>query len=320
MGSSAKKRKDKKKDFRDEGTANIISAIILNQQSITTAPPSAGAQFSHHVSLLKSRNDSQCRDSLSYLTTAITTRPANAPLPQPVSVLLPNVMELMLHKSNGVRAQLLKLLRSLPSGDVEDHVEHVLRCIRAGITKLVADIRSSSLDVLSWAVDSFGNALVSCPGGWVQTLKSLMAMQGWSWESTAGTWSSSDVSFGQTGTDTKILVKGLDTLTAFLRAGFDDPPTVAQQPGFGWPHTHTDQHMISKKSNAYAHLNLFGPPRDEDWQMYEDREERQRIFQKKVRQSLEGGASGAKQLGGEVGRAGAALHKIIVEGMKDFDG
>ncbi|KAL8696835.1 MAG: hypothetical protein Q9201_007450 [Fulgogasparrea decipioides] len=336
MGSSAKKRKDKKKDFQKPklkvgkarpkpanftDTSFRSKSIVLNQQSITTAAPSATSQFSHHVSLLSSRTDSQRRDSLSYLTTAITTRPTNAPLQQPVSILLPKILPLTLDGSHGVRTKLSKLLRALPSNDMEDHIDQVLLYVRAGITHLAADIRSSALDMLGWALECSGNALISCAGGWVKTLKSLIVMLGWPTESNGGAWSSGKTSFGKPGSEGKAMVKSLSTMAALLRVGLKESlqETDKQSTALRFPLIDTEQHLISKRSDCFSHLNLFGPARDEEAQIYEDREDRQRIFHRRFRASIEHGLEVAKQEGGEVGRAAAGVQKAIMEGMRDFE-
>ncbi|KAL8932615.1 MAG: hypothetical protein Q9211_006218 [Gyalolechia sp. 1 TL-2023] len=335
MGSSSKKRKNKKKDFQKPklkvgkarpkpanftDTSFRSKSIVLHQQSLATTAPTATSQFSHHVSLLTSRTDSQRRDSLSYLTTAISTRPTNAPLQQPVSVLLPKILPLTLDGSHGVRTQLLKLLRALPPEDVEDHIEQVLLYIRAGITHLAADIRSSTMDLLTWALEYGGNALVSCAGGWVKTLKSLMAMQGWPIEHSPGAWSSGRASFGKSDYEDKALVKSLNIMAALLRAGFEDPSEGGPEaPAQGFPLTDTGLHLISKRTDCFAHLGLFGPARDEETQIYEGREDRQRIFYRRFQGSIGYGLETAKQEGGEVGRAAASVQKVITEGMKDFE-
>ncbi|KAL8990523.1 MAG: hypothetical protein Q9169_008100 [Polycauliona sp. 2 TL-2023] len=336
MGSSAKKKKDKKKDFQKPklkvgkarpkpanftDTSFKSKAIVLNQQSITTAAPSATSQFSHHLSLLTSRTDSQRRDSLSYLTTAISTRPTHAPLQQPVSVLLPKLLPLTLDISNGVRAQLLKLLRALPQKDIEDHIGHVLLWIHAGITHLATDIRNSTMDMLAWALECAGDALVSCAGGWVKTLKALIIMQGWPLESTPQAWSSCKTSFGKPGSDGKALAKSLNTMASFLQAGLQEhrQEQDTQSASWGWPLHHAGQHMISQRSNCFAYLNLFGPPPDEESQIYEDRGDRQRVFANRFQKPLELGLEAAKQEG-DLGRAIAHLRKAMRDGMKDFEG
>lgn len=300
--------------------ADSCSAIVLNQQSLATTAPSATSQFSHHLSLLTSRTESQRRDSLSYLTTAILTRPTNAPLQQPVSVLLPKILPLTLDGSHGVRLQLLKLLRALPTSDVADHVEQVLLYIRAGITHLAADIRSSTLDILMWALDRCGNALVSCAGGWVKALKSLIAMQGWPLESTPAAWSSGKASFFKPGSDGKVMVKNLNTLAFLLRVGFEHHLQQENKgcTNHGFPLTDTGLHAVSKRSDCFAYLNLFGPSQDEGTQIYEDKEDRQRIFQQRFRASIERGLEAAKQEGGETGRAAASVQRAISEGMNDL--
>ena len=77
--------------------------------------------------------------------------------------------------------------------------------------------------------------------------------------------------------------------------------------------------MLPNRSNAFAHLNLFGPPRDEESEMYLEREGRQRIFHKRFHAILSSGVEAAKRGGGEVGRAAAGVAKAIVEGMEGFE-
>lgn len=238
-----------------------------------------------------------------------------------MSVLLPKVLPLTLDGSHGVRTQLLKLLRALPPTDVQDHMEQVLLYIRAGITHLAADIRTSAMDILTWALEYGGNTLVSCPGGWVKTLKSVMAMQGWPTEFSPATWSSDRASFGKSDYENKTMVKSLNVMAALLRAGFEDSTEGdgAEAPVQGFPLTDTALHLISKRTNCFAHLGLFGPARDEETQIYEGREDRQRIFYKRFQGSIGYGLENAKQKGGEVGRAAAGVQNVINEGMKDLE-
>ncbi|KAI4204941.1 MAG: hypothetical protein LQ350_000793 [Teloschistes chrysophthalmus] len=313
------KARPKPANFTD--TSFRSKAIVLNQQFVSSAASSATSQFAHHVSLLSSRTDSQRRDSLSYLTTAVSTRPTTAPLQQPVSVLLPKLLPLTLDGSNGVRTELLRLLRALPSNDVADHIEKVLPYIRAGITHLAADIRSSALDMLQWAIECSGDALVSCSGGWVKTIKTILVMQGWSTETSISAWSTGRVSLGVLGMDGKTTIKSLRAMESLLRAGLEDSQSQedTQSSAWGWPLTHTAQHMISNRSNPYSHLNLFGTPPDEESQSYEDREDRQRVFQRKFQKAIELGVEAARQEGGEIGRAAAAVQKVIRDGIKDLE-
>ena len=300
---------------------NLLIGIVLNQQSLSTAAPSTTAQFSHHLSLLTSRSDSQRRDSLSYLTSAIATRPVSTPLQQPVSVILPKLLPLILDGSNGVRAQLLKLFRTLPPDDVDEHLDQLLLYLRAGITHLAADIRSSALDILGWALEIGGQQLVACAGGWVKTLKCLLAMLGWPIEASAAAWSSNKASFGKAGTEGKALVKALNSLAAILTAGLLPPKEddVKSMEAVGFPLWHVEQHLLPKRTNSLSHLNLFGAPRDEESEVYEDREDRKRIFHPIFQQAIQKGLENAKGEGGEVGRAAAGVRKVVVEGMEDHE-
>ena len=226
----------------------------------------------------------------------------------------------MRDSSHAVRTQLLRLLRTLPANEVEDGIGQLLLHVRAGITHLAVDIRSTSLDILMWALECCGSAVVSCPGGWVKTLKTLMIVHGWTRDTnaTSSTWSSYTPSSGMHGTNGTVMTKNLNAMALLLRCGFEEEePQVDTR--WGFPLTDTASHMISKRSNCFAYLNLFGPVPDEEGQGYEDREDRQRVFQKILRAAMDKGLKAAKQEAGEVGRAAANVQKAISEGMKDFE-
>ena len=290
-------------------------------------------QFSHHLSLLSSRSSSQRRDSLAYLTTAITSRPVNAPLPQPVSVLLPKIYPLILDGSSSIRSQVIKYLGTLPSREIGSHIGQTLLYIRAGLTHLAADIRSSATDLLLWAIETCPSELVSCAGGWVKTLKCLLTVLNWHAASltpdtgaVAGinAWSSSRApTIAKQGSEGKLSIKMLNVLAALLRAGIkrEHGADVDAMCSEKWPFPLclVEAHMLPERSNAFAHLNLFGPPRDEESEMYIDREERQRIFQKRFHATVSRGVEAAKREGGEVGRAAAGVAKILAEGMEGFE-
>ena len=348
MGSSTKKKHEKKRDFKKPklkvgkvrpkptnltDTSFKSRSIVLAQQSLSTNAPSTSSQFSRHLSLLSSRSSSQRRDSLAYLTTVISSRKDDTPLLQPVSVLLPRLCPLILDESNGVRAQLSRLLHELPSQDVEPHIAQLLLYIRAGLTHLAADVRSSAIDLLLWAVETCSDEVVSCAGGWIKTLKCLITILHWqalidSGSAPAvgqgqgqGSWTSSRAStLGTTTLEGKVRVKTLSVFATFLRTGFVKASEQGETCLGNWPFPlgHVDCHMTPKYTNAYAHLNLFGKPRDEDADMYAERDGRQRVFHHRFRTAVESGVQAAKQEGGEIGRAASGLEKALVEGMEDF--
>ena len=74
--------------------------------------------------------------------------------------------------------------------------------------------------------------------------------------------------------------------------------------------------MVPKRSNTYGYLNLFGPPKDEDSQGYEDIEERRRVFTKVFGDRVGKGAAAARREGGEIGRAAAAVTKALDDGLE----
>lgn len=272
---------------------------------------------------MSSKSDTQRRESLAHLTTSIVSRPVDTPLPQPVSVILPSVLPLILDASNGVRTQLLKLLRALPSSDIEDHVPQLLPYVRAGMTHLAADIRVSAVDMLSWLIDAAGAEVVSCAGGWIKTMNCFMSVLGWHTEESSK-WSSNRASFGKSGSQGKPMIKVLQTLAEFLEAGIGncimentltDSDGEGVVTGWGFPLCHTAQHMIPTATVPYAYLNLFGQPRDEEGEMYETREDRFRVFSTRFMKAVERGLESARKEGGEVGRASAGVSKVLREAI-----
>ncbi|OJJ43149.1 hypothetical protein ASPZODRAFT_154861 [Penicilliopsis zonata CBS 506.65] len=340
MGSSQKKKKEKQKDFQKAklkvgkakpkpdnftDTSFRSKAIVLSQQSLNTAAPSTNTQFSHHLSLLSSKSDVQRKESLAHLTTSIASRPVNSPLPQPVSAILPSLLPLILDASNGVRTQLLKLLRTLPPSDIEDHVSQLLPYIRAGMTHLAADIRVSAVETLSWLVDVAGAEVVSCAGGWIKTINCFLSILGWHTEESSK-WSSVGRStFGKSGTQGKPMIKVLQTLGEFLEAGIGSPQDISMETdstqeetadifsAWQFPICHSAHHMIPTASAPYAYLNLFGQPRDEDGEMYETREDRYRVFSNRFMKAVQLGLENARKEGGELGRASAGATKVLKE-------
>ena len=115
-------------------------------------------------------------------------------------------------------------------------------------------------------------------------------------------------------------VRQISVLASFLRTGLSHTQSVTAVDTSvnDFPLWHTQHHMISERSNVYAHLNLFGAARDEEAEMYEDREDRQRVFHDRAEAAVIAGLEEATKAGGELGRASAQLRKVTKEGMADF--
>jgi pre-rRNA-processing protein IPI1 len=294
----------------------ILEAIALKQQSLSTIAPTLEAQCAHHLGLLNHKSDAQRRESLAYLTTAIINNPPMTPLPQPSSVIIPVAQRLILDGSNSVRQQLLKLLQSLPQADIASHADLLLLHTRAAMTHLANEIRNFGLDVLDWLLGVAGDEVVSCAGGWVKMLKCFLGLLGWQSEATSK-WSAPK-SFGKA--DSKIQSRQMNALTAFLRTGLCHAQATNSIviSANNFPLWQTEHHILSERSNAYAHLNLFGATRDEEAEMYEDREDRQRVFHDRAEVAVVAGLEQATKGGGELGRAAAQLRKVVKDGMADF--
>ena len=358
MTSSSKRKKEKKKDFQVRRPYAVLyfvpnhrpiqkvklkvgkakpkpsnytdtsfssKAIVLAEQSLRASAPSSTSQFNHHVSLLSSRSDSQRKDSLNHLTSTIANRQTRDPLPQPLGTFLPKILPLVLDASTGIRTQLLKLLQALPRDEVEPYADQISLYVRAGLTHLAVDIRRTTLDILDWAIVACATELVDCPGGWLKTLKTFLAMLGWSTttDNSASTTSNSAWSGKSTLSNSdKISAKTLKTLGAFLEVGLldanrrnDHGHDEAALARAYFPLRQTWMHMVPEKSHAYRHLNLFGAPRDEENEIYGDVDARQQAFGR-YQKAFEEGLEEAKRAGGEIGRAGARASKVIAEALK----
>ena len=205
----------------------------------------------------------------------------------------------------------------MPSSEVSDCVESALLYIRAGMTHLAAEIRNDALAALEWLLESAKEAVVACPGGWVKTLKAFISMMGWAESNASTKWTSAaKTSLGKGGV---FFPRQMLVLASFLRVGLGQSP--AEEPfhmGKHFPLWDVETQRISSKSNPFAYLNLFGPARDEESQMYEERESRQRVFSQLFQAAIKKGVESAKREGGELGRAAAVLEKIMRESMDDY--
>lgn len=240
-------------------------------------------------------------------------------MPQPLPTILAKVQPLILDGSNGVRLQLIKLFQALPSEKLAEHVEQLLLYVRAGLTHLAAEIRSTSLDVLQWLLDIAGDEVVSCPGGWAKTLRCFVGLLGWQGND-AGNWSFARASFGKASNESKIVVKQLNALGSFLKAGIAPPldkTSIKEDTGF--PVWHYSQHTIPARSHCFQHLDLFGTRREEESQMFEDRADRYRHLEEWGRSAITEGLERAKKEGGEVGRAAGFVAKVLADGIAAFE-
>lgn len=185
------------------------------------------------------------------------------------------------------------------------------------MTHLATAISMDALSVLEWLLEVAKDEVVKCPGGWVKTLKAFMTMMGWASMMEKSKWSSS-----LAGKSSKNLPRQLTVLGKFLEIGLGEeekrPPLLLVTPE-SFPRCNWELYKLPTQSNTFAYLNLFGPPRDEEGEMYHDREARQRVFKKLFHKTVELGVEDAKKKSGEVGRASGSLNKALKEGMKDYE-
>lgn len=335
MGASSKRKKEKAKDFQkpklrvgkskpkaDNYTDTSFKAksITLNNTHLTTAPPTASGQISRHISLLKTRSSSQRHDSLAYLSNLPTNVLSDA-----AATLLPKLPPLLHDESPAVRTQLLKILHKLPNSSIHAQTESLALWTRAGLTHLSTDIQLASLNMLDFLLETVGDELFAFPGAWTGFLNTFMNVLGWvekaASQASAKGWSSVRSASGSSAGAgaSKLNSKRLTTLAAVLSTGLSLPQSSLAAEAEASIHSQFRTiHGIPRRGNAYGHLNLFGPPADDEHQIHDDREERQRVFSDMYAELVKRGVNEAVREGGEMGRAGSKLGAVMKEGLRDL--
>lgn len=292
------------------------SAIVMGQQSLSTTAPDIVQLFKHNLSLASSsRSDKQRKDALSYLTSQLSAMPPCNPVG--TGTILTKLLPLISDSATPVRSQLLKLLRALPQDEVKPVVDHAIMFIRAGMTHLSTDISNDALSAMDWLLDAADDELVTCPGGWVKTLSTFCAIMGWTvttiskgWTSGAGARSTMKAK------DAQSHARRIASLTKFLEAGFKPELAPTDEASQYWDNLY----RIPRSTNPFEYLNLSGARRDEDGEMYADRQARKHVFQRRFYDSMLKGIEQSKKEGGVAGRAVSALDDLLKEAMKDYDG
>ncbi|SPO00027.1 related to fruit fly brahma transcriptional activator [Cephalotrichum gorgonifer] len=325
MGSSMRKKKEKAQTFKKTklkvgkvkpkpenytDTSFKAKSISMAHQSLSETAPDEIKKFKHYLSLAAtSSSDKQRREALAFLTSQLAAEPPFNPIG--TREILAKLLPLTPSPSSPVRSQLLKLLECLPGDEVRIHTEEALRWIRVGMTHLSPEVSLDSLAVLDWLLEVAADEAVSCPGGWVMTLNAFCAMMGWS-RGTNGGWTAAP-KIGVRTKDSASHARQLSTLARFLQAGLKAEDAFVASPNQYWDCLY----RVDRTRDPYAYLNLFGKRRDEDGEMYQDRESRQRVFYRRYAVLVAAGSEQAKREGGAPGRAGTILNKILLEGTID---
>ncbi|KAK2598925.1 rRNA processing protein [Conoideocrella luteorostrata] len=335
MGSSTKKKKEKQKDFqkpkykvgktqakasnftdtsfKSKAMGSPAAAIVMGHQSLSTDAPNFTQQFKHSLSLASSsKSDKQRREALAYLTSQLSTSPPSNPVG--TNALLKKLLPLVSDSSTPVRAQLIKLLHNLPGDEVKHGTEHASMYIRAGMTHLSADISNDSLSVMEWLVEVAGSELVNCPGGWVKTLSTFCAMMGWAVSSANGGWTSAGKT-SMKAKDAQALARQIMALSKFLQAGFAEESSKTETTAQYW----NILYGVPRAPNAFEYLNLSGARRDEEGEIYSNKEARQQVFHRRFLDAVNKGLDKAKKEGGATGRAASVLEQVLKDAMADFE-
>ncbi|KAF4124652.1 pre-rRNA-processing protein IPI1 [Geosmithia morbida] len=332
MGSSTRKKKEKQQDFQKPkfkvgkakakasnftDTSFKSRAIVMGHQSLSATAPDVAQQFRHSLSLASSsKSDKQRQEGLAHLINQLSSEPPVNPVG--THALLTKLLPLVADSSTPVRGNLLKLFRLLPADQVRYDVEQAAMFVRAGMTHLSADVSNDAIGFLDWLLAAAGEDLVSCPGGWVKTLNTFCAILGWAVSAGKDGWSSGGRSMGSNRSKaSSAQARTIDSLTTFLRAGF----LVEEEPASDGDEVWKQLYMVPRDPNAFAYLNLTGQRRDEDGEMYADRESRQRVFHRRFYGPISKGATALKKEGGAPGRATTVLDQLLhsPQGMGDYE-
>lgn len=354
MGSSAKKRKDKKSDFvkpklkvgktapkpsNTTNTAFKARSIVLNQQSLSSNAPTSSALFAHQLSLLTSKQESQRKDALASLTNSLASRDPELPLPQPAVTIIHKVRPLLIDGSKSNRESALKLLRTLPADELGAHAADLILYIHVGLTHLSTSIRESVLEVLEFLLKTCPAETVGSPGSWVGTLRRFVTILGWheglpasktgignengvAATTNTKSWTSAPAVGGHKPADAKLRARQITALALFLEAGLKEPVQqdgdAARRTADMWPLSQIECHLMAARANPYGYLNLFGAVRDEEAEMYDDSQSRKEVYLEVLHANVMKGMGSAKREGGEIGRAAAGLDKVLssTDGMQ----
>ena len=107
----------------------------------------------------------------------------------------------------------------------------------------------------------------------------------------------------------------LTILAKFLKAGLKQEETIYIHHGQYWDRLY----RLDRSRDPYAYLNIYGKRRDGDGEMYQDREARQRAYQKRYAALVLAGLDQAKREAGAPGRAAAILMQVLRDGTGDAD-
>lgn len=270
-------------------------------------------QFKHNLSLAaSSRSEKQRREALAFLTGRLSAGSGASPVG--THTLLAKLLPLASDISAPVRAQLLKLFRTLPEAEVRLSVGSAMLYLRAGMTHLSSDISGDSLNLLDWLLDVAEDELVACPGGWVKMLNTFCALLGWIKTSSAPGWTSGARPGPKVKDGSTTLARQLSVLSRFLRAGLKEESAVAASPTEYWQALY----RLPRVPNPFDYLDLTGARSDGDAEAYADRQARQKVFSQRFLDSVTNGLEAARKEGGATGRAAQALDQVLKDGMRGF--
>lgn len=298
----------------------LVLAIVVNQQSLFQHGSPASEVVTRQIASLASENHLRRREARAFLASLINDPDARNHAILQINTSLPQVLQLTLVASDDVRNEAIEVLKLLPRREIEERVEGMLPYVRSGLTHLAANVASTSLDILKWLIDSYGEQLVSCRGGWTKMLKCFLVMLRWTSETRTSGWTFSRSSIEDATYQGTNLVKCLEALAAFLKAGLsrprEDRVLLSELPYFPIAGT-LGAHLPTSATGGYSCLDLFGGPLDNENAECSDVDARKQAIADAFQPALEQGLAALLRDGGDVGPAAADAAEILRRGMAD---
>ncbi|MCJ1260429.1 rRNA processing protein [Lobaria immixta] len=299
-------------------TTFATQAIVVNQPTLHQHEPPSSVLVGRQIAHLASQNNLKRREGLAYLVNLLDSPDSQLRDAVQIHEILPHVLQLTLVVSEQVRLQAFNVLQHIPRPLIEEHMERMLPYIRSGLTHLAANVASTSLQILEWLINTCGEHLVSCRGGWVKTLKCFLVMLRWTSETRTGRWTFSRSSIGDGTYHAKSLIKCLEVLALFLRTGLSRPQegSVHMSEFQIFPLAGTRGALLpTSTTSGFSCLDLFGEPPDNENAECIDVDSRKGVIATAFQSALEQGLAALKQDGGSVGRAAGKAAEILRKGL-----
>jgi pre-rRNA-processing protein IPI1 len=274
-----------------------------------------GSNLNHHLAVAcTARSDVQRHAALCHITKqTLDDRYMCATVTRSV---LTKLLPLVLDTSSSVRKQLLVLLKALPIREVSADTARILVFVRAGLTHLSSDISNDALSLLTWLLDVAPYETIVCQGGWLQTLRSLCSILGWS-SPVDGGWSDGKNQY-HVSIHAKPQAERLTVLARLLNIGLQQDPAPDLK-GVDFNVWSSLMFTSAVQCPVLNHLEITAGVCDDDLTEYIHRESRQHVLATSFLDTIQDSASLGSRDASIARSALASVLDVISRGMADYE-